>query len=196
MSEKVIRIDFNYTEQEYIAGNRLFLLGSPRILTRVLVVSALLALVISMASLLWADVPLWAAAAWVALVEAALFYSMLVNAPRRYFRGDRRLHDRHEMFFTEEGITVKSRQAEVRLAWSLYTRVIEGEQFFCLVYGEGIRTGTIIPKRAFRDRQDENAFRELLSRHLPKGLKARHADAGRLQESEYVPTDAGPPDWR
>lgn len=196
MSDDIIRIDFNYTEKEFIGGNRLFLLGSPKLLARIIVSLTLLALVFLMLTLLWADFPVWAAASVVALMEASLLYNFLVIAPRRYFRGDLRMQERHEMFFTEEGITVKTKRAEARMAWSLYTRVIEGEQFFCLVYGEGILRGTIIPKRAFRDRRDENAFRELLSRHLPKGLKARRADAGRLQESEYVPTDAGPPDWR
>jgi hypothetical protein len=100
------------------------------------------------------------------------------------------------MIFTDEGVAIKSRQVDSKLAWSLYTRVIEGERFFCLVYGNGIRTGTIIPKRAFRSGLEEDAFREMLARHVPKGLGAKRAAAGRLREGEYVPPSSGPPDWR
>lgn len=195
MSDKAVTVDFNYTEREYIAANRLFVFGTPRTLARLLLVASCVAVGFFSLCLL-AGFPLWAAAATVALVEVSLFYNTLVNGPRRYFRGDPRMHERHEMLFTDEGITVRSRQAEARMAWGLYTRVIEGEQLFCLVYGKEIPTAMIIPKRAFRSRQDEDAFRELLARHVPKGLAARRADAGRLRESEYVPPDAGPPDWR
>jgi hypothetical protein len=50
-----------------------------------------------------------------------------------------------------------------------------------------------VPKRAFKHRDEEVEFRELVSRHITdcSGLKAVPPE-----ERAYTPKDLTPPDWR
>ena len=61
--------------------------------------------------------------------------------------------------FDETGVYLKSQKAESRLNWSSYDRVIEGDHVILLVFGRWLYT--TIPKRAFKDDAQLNAFLEL-----------------------------------
>lgn len=52
------------------------------------------------------------------------------------------------------------------MQWSLYTRVIEDDSFYIMIYGRDIHSLSIIPNRAFRDSEQELTFRKLLRRHF------------------------------
>lgn len=131
--------------------------------------------------------------AFVALLEGALFYNVLVTLPRKYFRGDAKFRDRYELTFSDEGIKVKTPQIDSKLAWSLYTKVIEGRDMYVLIYGNETRTMTAVPKRAFVNEDQENRFRELITRHIHDHSGLKHFAPS---EPEYKPKSLTPPDWR
>jgi len=193
---KQIKLDFHYREDEYLAASRLYLLNSTTSLIRLVLFFVLVTGLLLMLPLLFdVELPVWAILSLTALVEGALLYNVLVKVPRQYFRGDPKFRDQYEMIFSDEGISLKTRQIDSKLAWSLYTRVIEGQSLYLLIYGEDIRTMTLIPKRVFQNKAQETAFREL--------LKIRIADSSLRQvsfdtdkESEYQPSSLNPPDWR
>jgi hypothetical protein len=130
---------------------------------------------------------------FVVVFEAGIVYHLLIGMPRQYFRGDGKFRDKYELTFSHEGITVKTPKIDSKLAWSLYTKVIEGRQMYLLIYGKETRMMTAVPKRAFTDNNQENRFRELVTQHISDHPVMERIPTG---ESDYTPTSFTPPDWR
>ena len=139
--------------------------------------------------------PIWAIIAFVVLAGVAWLHSFLVDFPRRYFRGDPKFRDEYHLTYTDAGIEFKTAHANGSFAWSFYNDVIENDALYLLVYGNDIRSISIVPKRAFRDSGQESAFRELLRRHVNHKLKLSEGE-GEGAPTEYVPKSLEPPDWR
>jgi hypothetical protein len=201
MENKQIKLDFHYSEDEYLAASRLYIFRSTTSLIRLVLFFVLVTVLLLMLPLLFdLDFPVWAILSLTALLEGALLegallYNVLVKIPRRYFRGDPKFRDQYEMTFSDEGISLKTRQIDSKLAWSLYTRVIEGQTLYLLIYGKDVRTMTLIPKRVFQNKAQETAFRELLKiRIADSSLRQMSFDTDK--ESEYQPSSLNPPDWR
>jgi hypothetical protein len=194
MKESEVTVEYQYTEAEYLAANRLLFFSHPHLFVRLIVFGLLLLVAAMMLSVVVTDLfPLWAIIAFVMLLEGGLFYNLLVRMPRTYFRGDGKFRDKYEITFSDEAIMVKTSQIDSKLAWSLYTRVLEGPDMYLLIYGKDVRMMTAVPKRAFKNSDQENQFRELVARHIAdhKGLKQISPP-----ENEYRPTSFTPPDWR
>jgi hypothetical protein len=194
MNQSEVRLDFQYSEAEYLAACRLHFFNSTNAFMRSIIFGLSLAGAAFLLSILITEYFfLWASLLFVALVEGAFFYNMLVALPRKYFRGDARFRDRYELAFSDECIKLKTPQIDSKLAWSLYTRIVEGRDMYVLINGHETRTMTAIPKRAFLNADQENRFRELIARHIPdhSGLKDLPPS-----ETEYKPTSLTPPDWR
>jgi YcxB-like protein len=194
MNQSEVRLEFQYSEAEYLAANRLHFFSSPNMLLRLIIFGLFLvgaAVVFSV--ILTESFVFLVSLLFVALFEGALFYNVLVTLPRKYFRGDAKFRDRYELTFSDEGIKVKTPQIDSKLAWSLYTKIIEGRDMYVLVYGNETRTMTAVPKRAFINEDQEKLFRELIVRHIPdhSGLKDIAPS-----EIEYKPKSLTPPDWR
>jgi hypothetical protein len=194
MNQSEVRLEFQYTEAEYLAAARLLFFSTPNVIVRLIVFGLLLfAGAVLLSVLLTETFVLWASLLFVLLLEGAVFYNVLVTSPRRYFRGDAKFQDRYELTFSDEGIKVKTSQIDSKLAWSLYTKVIEGPDMYVLVYGKEIRIMTAVPKRVFINKDQEQQFRDLIARHITdhSGLKQLSPS-----QSEYKPTSLTPPDWR
>ena len=97
------------------------------------------------------------------------------------------------MKFSDAGMEFKTPHVSASLQWSLYTRVIENDRFYIMVYGRDIHSLSIIPKRAFRDSEQEITFRKLLRRNLDPKLRLT---PGENESQQYVPGRLEPPDWR
>jgi hypothetical protein len=191
-----IKLEFNYTEAEYLSAARLLTLRDSKTVFRLILTSVYLVGSVSILTGLLTDYPWWAGSIVTALLLTALFYNGLVRVPRKYFRGDPKFRDHYQLTFSDEGIGVKTAQLDSKLSWSLYSKVIEGSDQYLLVYGKGVRMMTVVPKRVFRDTLQENAFRELVTLHItssstPPKLRAKEEPA-----EEYKPTSLNPPDWR
>jgi len=194
MNQPEVRLEFQYSEAEYLSASRLLFFSTPQVIARLIVVGLLLLLGAGLFSLLLTEsFVLWASLLFVVVIEGALFYNVLLASPRKYFRGDSKFQDRYELTFSDEGIKVKTSQIDSKLAWTLYTRVIEGSDMYVLVYGKEVRIMTAVPKRVFINKEEEQHFRELVARHI-------HDHSGLKQippsEVEYKPTSLTPPDWR
>lgn len=192
MSETV-QLRFKYSEQEYTAAVRAYMLHTPEVLIRVGVFLSLLSFGIFMFFVSAMGVPaslLWAAATFLA-VGAALFF----GAPKRRFRAEPKFRDEYFLEFSDEGIHLHTANIDSKVNWGLYTRFLEDENYYLLVYGKYMMS--VIPKRAFTDARQEARFRELLRRNLTPRLKAKGPDAAATNELEggYVPPPE-PPDWR
>lgn len=191
-----IKLEFNYTEAEYLAAARLLTFRDSDALFRLILSSILIMGGASILTGLLTDYPWWAACIGTALLLAAVYYNAWVRQMRHYFRGEPKFRDRYQLVFSDEGIAFKTAQIDAKISWDLYTKVLEGAGMYLMVYGDGISMMTVIPKRAFRDAVQENAFRELLARHIDTHTSSRKLKAREVPATEYKPTSLNPPDWR
>lgn len=188
--EEPISIRFKYTEEEYIAASRLYVLRSTGAALRLAIFSLflLVGLFLLLLSLDF-DFPLSCIATVLLL---SFFWSQpLYLLPRQRFRSDPRFKDEYLLQFSDDGIWFKTSQIDAMIQWSLYTKAIENERFYLLIQGQN--TMSVIPKRAFRSADEEAAFDELLKRKLP--TRSKRLNARNSIEKPYMPPKE-PPDWR
>ena len=136
--------------------------------------------------------PVWVIVALLGLLGVSLFHGVLIDRPRRYFRGDPKFRDEYNLTFSDSGIEFRTANINASMAWGMYTRVIETDAFYLTVYGRDIHSVSILPKRAFVDSEQETAFRQLLRRHVDPSLKLGPTER---EGTEYLPPKS-PPDWR
>jgi len=196
MTDQEIKIEYFHTEKEYLAATRLYLLSSSNLLIRIGIFCVLLMVGGLMVGIVIEDFPLWAPIAFALLLATSLLYNTLVQAPTKYFRGDAKFRDKHELTASDEGIGIKTPQIDAKIAWTLYTRVVEGKDLFLLMYGKDLPTMTLIPKRAFKNSQQEQEFLNLARRHISHYTRFGHGNSRRIEESSYKPNSLNPPDWR
>ena len=190
-SGQSVQLSFRHTEQEYLAAVRYYVWHSKELLLRMIIVYVLVSTgMVLLLQLFGSPFPLWVVIAFIVLAGVALFQGYLVDLPRRYFRGDPKFRDEYNLTFTDAGIEFRTTHLNASLAWSLYTDVIEIDKFYILVYGKGIHSLSILPKRAFTGGQ-ETTFRQMLRRHVDHNLQLSAAERER---HEYFPP-AQPPDW-
>ena len=191
-NNKSVQLTFRYTEDEYIAAMRFYLLRSREVLARLVIGYGLFAggLVV-LNVLLEFTLPVWSIVAFILLAGVSWVYSYLVDVPRRFFRSEPKFREEYTLTFTDAGIDLKTQGISASIAWTYYTGMLENGRFYFLTYGQNIHAPSIFPKRAFRDSEQETIFREMLRRNVDQALKVRDGD-----EPGYVPSSSGPPDWR
>lgn len=194
-----VTVNFKLTEREFLAACRTLTLGGAREQLRVFAAAPLLAA--GMIALLVRVFDIGLPSALLLTLSAtallaALYHYTLDVLPRRSFRGDRKFQDPVTLTFTPEHIFVRTRLVESRIDWRLYTDLLEGRDCYVLVYGKDVRLLTPVPKRAFRSREHEQAFRALVIPRFDKELEARRPDAAAAAEDDYNPAGLQPPDWR
>lgn len=191
---EIVQVSFRTTEQEYLAAVRFYFWKSRELLLRLVVFYVLLSAgVLLLFQLLDFLLPIWFTLSIIGLVGLAIFHGTVTDLPRRYFRGDPRFRDEFHLTFSDSGIQFQTQSINSSLAWSLYSSVIENDNFYILIYGRDIHALSVIPKRAFSDSRQEMVFRELLRRHLDHTLPLKSSER---EQSEYLPPPSGPPDWR
>jgi len=191
-SNQSVQLSFRHTEQEYLDAVRHYVWHSKELLARMIIFYVLVSTgMVLLLLLVGLPFPLWAVVAFVVLAGVALFHGYLVDLPRRYFRGDPKFRDEYTLTFSDAGIEFRTAHLNASLAWSLYTDVIETDKFYIMVYGKGIHSLSILPRRAFSDVGQETAFRQMLRRHLDHNLKL---SASEREGREYFPP-VQPPDW-
>jgi hypothetical protein len=191
---ETVHLHFKYTEEEWVAASRLYIMGQPGLLLRFGLAFLLLALCFAFFTLI-SEVVMSLFLLSVALVLFTFVLALFLVLPRQRFRSDPRFRDEFTMEFTDEAIRFQTPHVDSKLTWSLYTRVLENERFFVLLYGKGMIT--VIPKRAFTAHHQEIALREMLRRNLGHTEDSRRFKelTSHEQASAYIPP-AEPPDWR
>lgn len=189
-----VQLDYRQTEKDYLAAVRLYAWRSGELFARIFISYLFLAGGILMLPLFFDfPIPFWALAALVVIGGVGWYHGFVIDIPRRYFRGDPKFRDHYHLKFSDAGVDFKTDHASGSYDWSFFTGVVENESFYLLVYGRDLHAVTVIPKRAFRDREQEIAFRELLRRHVDHTLKLSDGDQ---EKKEYSPKSLEPPDWR
>ena len=188
-----IKVEFQMTEAEYLAAARLYFFNSRNVLIRILVFWLLALTGTALFSIVLVDMfPMWVGLLIILLFQVFFLYMSLVEGPRRYFRKDGRFHDKCELVASEDSLTIKKPYQDSKLAWDLYTKVIESRDLFVLVYGSVVRMMTVVPKRAFKSTNELDQFRNLVTTHIGTYSGSKIP----VTEPEYTPKSLTPPDWR
>ena len=191
---EVVQLSYRHTEKEYLAAIRLYYWNTKELMARLIVIYVLFGVgLLLVNSLLDLVLPPWALIVVMVAVCFGWAHGYLIDLPRRHFRGDPRFREDYNLTFTDGGVEFKSQNMNGTLAWSFYTKVIENDSFYLLVYGKNIHALSVIPKRAFRDAQQETTFRQMLRRNVDHTLKISD---GERETKKYVPKSLEPPDWR
>lgn len=189
-----VQLDFSHTEKEYLAAVRLYVWRSGELFARICLTYLILAGIVLMLPILFEFlIPYWVLVALVILGGVGWYHGYVIDIPRRHFRSDPKFREEYHLKFSDAGIDYKSLHASGFFDWTFYTSVIENDSFYLLLYGKHLHSISVIPKRAFKNQEQETTFRELLRRHVDHTLKLSDGDYG---EKEYSPKSLEPPDWR
>lgn len=162
MSETV-ELRFKYTEDEYVSAMRRYFARALYTKTDIVagvaaVIAGILFLIYSENSFVW-DFLIFAGVILLLINFVAYFI-----APRLRFRREPKLHNEYFLKFSEDGIVFKTAGIDSNLQWSLYDKVWATDKFYFLFYGRN--TFTVIPKRAFDSREQEEVFKSMLRRKI------------------------------
>jgi hypothetical protein len=99
-------------------------------------------------------------------VFALILVAAFLVIPQLAFRYEPKFRDEYSLTFSPENIQFRTANIDSHLEWSLYTKVLVNAHAYLLYWGS--RTFTVIPKRIFQNTQQQEAFDELLAKHIPK----------------------------
>ncbi len=194
VTQSVVSLHFRYTEAEFVAATRLYMLRVRELRLRLAALAGLL-LTCSGGLMLLAGVfsslPPWL---FCGLALVALLYSTFYVAPRRAFGRDPRMQDDFDWQFSEQGIVQKTSHSEATLKWELFTRVVADRRFYLLAYGKHMFVP--IPRRAFATPAQEAAFVGLLRRKITPDFNTSFLPADTTRALDTYTPPSAPPDWR
>jgi hypothetical protein len=102
------------------------------------------------------------------MVVAGVFALMLVAAftviPPLAFRREPKFRDEYSLTFSPDGIHFRTAHIDSQLQWTMYSRALVDAYSYVLYYGS--RQFTVIPKRVFKNPEDQQIFEKLLTGHV------------------------------
>lgn len=163
MSDPIF-VEFENTLSDHLAAERLFYKSTfwakgDKVVAVLLVIGGLLLLVFSVQ--LW-----WLSIAFFFIAAAEWFHMLSPSALRTrfFFKRNPKFLEKYNLSFSDSGIHFKTASIDSDIAWTHYSRWIEDDYVFLMIYGS--RMYSVIPKRAFSDPEVIAAFRSLISRHI------------------------------
>ena len=190
----MINLHFNYNEDDYIPALRMYLMRKPKFIA---LFTFFYLLLISLLGLLFGG-GAYVDATWFIICSTGallvLLGLFLYALPHQRFRHSYKAVDEYWFHNTEHGIIYGTEHDNGALPWRRCTKLLEGEGFYLFEQGHG--EITVIPKRAFKNKEEEHAFRAMLKRKLTPALSSQLLKEKDLKLGEdYVPP-AKAPDWR
>lgn len=157
--EESINIRFKYTEKEYGDAMKSYYIKSSRIRFD-FIIGIALALI---------GTTLWLTDKnniiyMILILISILFIGILLFAiyinPAKRFREEPKFRDEYYLSFSSNGIEFKTENINSTLKWNHYVKFRENIDFYYLVYGSFMLT--IIPKSAFKTKEEDEEFKQLL----------------------------------
>jgi hypothetical protein len=160
-----INVSFRYAESDYVRALRAHYASHLRLRLDLVVIVVLLGI----GGYFWQTPSLhWHGLA--CIVIAGAFVLLLVAAfmviPSLAFRREPKFRDDYSLTFSPEGIHFRTAHIDSRLQWSMYSRALVDAHSYVLYYGT--RQFTVIPKRVFQSVEQQQAFDQLLTQHVPQ----------------------------
>jgi YcxB-like protein len=121
---------------------------------------------------------------------AVLLYAL----PHQRYRHSFKAVEEQRFHIAEQGIFYETDYASGVLPWRRCTKLLERKRFYLFEHDH--RRITVIPKRVFKSKQEEDEFRTILKSKLPPAFSAKLLKWKEPEPGEgYVPPEKAP-DWR
>jgi YcxB-like protein len=158
--DSAINLSFRYSEGDYVRALRAHYRSRLRLRLDLAV-----AIVVGILGIY-----LWPSFAGVASVAVSvLLVLMLVAAffviPPLVFRREPKFRDDYSLTFSSEGIHFRTAHIDSQLQWSMYSRALIDSYSYVLYYGSS--QFSVIPRRVFRNVDEQREFEEMLAKHVP-----------------------------
>jgi hypothetical protein len=161
----MISLNLSYDEDDYVPALRMYLLRKPKFLAFFIFIYLLsIGLLMSVFDIGWFTV--YSVLALLALVGLSLY-----ALPHQRFRHSHMSVDEYWFHVTEHGIVYETEYDSGTLPWRRCTKLLEGKRFYLFEHDQ--RRITVIPKRVFKDKDEENAFRMILKSKLTPALSSK-----------------------
>lgn len=163
--EKSLNLKFKYSEKEYAEAVRWYYSKSLNIKVDI-IISVIL---IFLGSLFWIsgnDTSLNKILVLLGFILLLMILYVLYVNPKRAFKQEPKFRDEYNLSFNDERILFKTEHINSTIDWNHYSIVKENKDFFYLIYGKYMFT--IIPKRTFMSKKDEEIFRKLVEEKIEK----------------------------
>jgi hypothetical protein len=104
----------------------------------------------------------WLAILFIALAPCEWFNLLSTHRLKAYLgsKWNPKFREQFEVTFTQQGIHFSTPTIDSHIDWTFYHYVLEDDQLFLLVYGKWMYS--VIPKRAFANASERDAFRDLM----------------------------------
>jgi hypothetical protein len=158
-----LNLSFRYRERDYVRALRAHYGSRLRLRLDFAVIVVLLAL----GAYLWrfADMRwLGGACLFMAVAFALLLTAAFTVIPILIFRREPKFRDDYSLTFSPQGIHFQTAHIDSHLQWSLYSRVLVDTHSYVLYHS--LRQFTVIPKRVFQNREQQQAFEQLLTQNI------------------------------
>jgi len=163
-----IHLSFHYLESDYVRALRAHFASilHPRLDLAIAVVSA------GLGVYLWQS-PATHGLGAVCVIVAVVFILMLVAAfwviPPLAFRREPKFRDEYSLTFSSDGIHFRTAHIDSQLQWAIYSRALVTAHSYVLYHGS--RQFSVIPRRVFQSSEQQQAFEQLLTQHIPQILR-------------------------
>ena len=163
--DSAVELSFRYLQSDYVKALRAHYASRLRLRVDVVVTLVL----VGIGACLWRRPSLhWLGVACVTM--AVVFVLLLIAAftviPALAFRREPKFRDEYSLTFSEEGVHFRTTHIDSQLQWSLYSRALVDAYSYLLYHGA--RQFTVIPKRVFESAEQQQAFEQLLTRHVSR----------------------------
>lgn len=190
----MINLEFRYNEEDYIPALRSYLLRKPKFIALFtflyLLTIAFLQVLLGGGARFDTDQFLLYSITTLLCFIALLFYAL----PHQRYRHSFKSVEEHRFHIAEQGIFYETEYANGVLPWRRCTKLLERKHFYLFEHEH--RRITVIPKRVFKDKLEENEFREIVKSKLPPAMSSKLLKWKEPEPGEgYVPPEKAP-DWR
>jgi len=158
-----ISLNFDNVVGDHLAAERLYYKST--VVAKVdKVVAAILALVGVFST--WAAGTFWWTLIFLplAILEWLNLLSIRPFVIRRWFKHNPKFTETYHLVLDRSGIQFRTKSIDSRITWEHYTKVLEDDRLWLLVYGR--RMYSVIPKRAFKDDNEMDRFRSLVAQNI------------------------------
>lgn len=160
MNNPTLNLTFRYSESDHVRAMRAHYADHLRLWLDISVIVVVGMVGIWLWPSLGGKVFLGVSASFILILFAAF-----VVIPPLAFRRESKFRDEYSLTFSPDGIHFRTAHIDSDLAWNLYSRALVDTHSYVLYYGS--RTFSVIPKRVFQNAEQQAAFDQLVTQHVP-----------------------------
>jgi hypothetical protein len=105
------------------------------------------------------------------LLYWAIFYFIPILNRMEFgnqYQTNEQLRNQVSWYLDDDQIITKTKVSEIKLNWSVFTKVLEFGPYYLLLHSGNMRVLSFIPKRSFESPEQEIEFRKLVERKIGK----------------------------